>query len=755
MSIVNKINVSGTEYDIRDSQAGLDIKNGSGVFGMAMIQDGRSSHEDEYRAIRYQVIERKRTDQDYAALTARKACDFVMNAKVVLDGTANCTVQSQSGFTNTLLLRYTWAGLNAVAAKQAIGNPGTTVICGALPSQRYLTTNGDVVSSGQIGSNVSPAENYQQKMFAGFTTQYVFVMVPTQFRVGGTDASPVYLAQDKEAALAYLKEHPITIYYQTETVETDQNVYIAIPAGDFETIPETEYTPGFLGSDGMLNSPTENSELISGKLYGLKRVIFKLAYSETRSMWLAVCAYAADGTHLGRTALIPSLSNQYRVRCYDVPAEAAYIRYSFRSFDDYTLDIAAEKKLYDGSGAVTSEQLYEPVYHSFQIGSISDGNNLTRDKRIRSTSFVRIQKTSYMVIKALPSDMWTGLAINYYDSSKQYLGNDLNLWSASGMLTVPDTEKILLNMYDAAYVRFVVRAQGDRVMTEDDISFAEQNIVVYNLAGSSRMAEEVEQVTLGRRGYNVLSINHRGFSDVAPENTLPAFKLSKKHGFEWVECDVQFTSDNVPVLLHDRTIYRTGRNADGTELAETVSINSITYEQVLTYDFGIWKSTEYAGTKIPTFDQMMALCRNIGLKVNIELKQETVTTDKIPALVAIVKKYGMEEHVNWISFGADLLSYISQNYPTYSVERVATTITDSIITATVGLRTASNKVRIMTSYANLTSEIVDKLIAVGLPVGVYTITNASQVTGIDPYVSGYTSNQVLSGAVLYEYGMNN
>ena len=91
---------------------------------------------------------------------------------------------------------------------------------------------------------------------------------------------------------------------------------------------------------------------------------------------------------------------------------------------------------------------------------------------------------------------------------------------------------------------------------------------------------------------SVKGVNHRGYSTVAPENTLPAYVLSRKMGFQYAECDVSFTSDGVPVLLHDSTIDRT---SDGSG-----SIGSLTLEEVRQYDFGSWKGEQYAGTKIPT-----------------------------------------------------------------------------------------------------------------------------------------------------------
>ena len=55
----------------------------------------------------------------------------------------------------------------------------------------------------------------------------------------------------------------------------------------------------------------------------------------------------------------------------------------------------------------------------------------------------------------------------------------------------------------------------------------------------------------------VHSINHRGANTYAPENTMSAFRISKELGFDMVECDVDFTIDNIPVVIHDSTVDRT------------------------------------------------------------------------------------------------------------------------------------------------------------------------------------------------------
>ena len=91
----------------------------------------------------------------------------------------------------------------------------------------------------------------------------------------------------------------------------------------------------------------------------------------------------------------------------------------------------------------------------------------------------------------------------------------------------------------------------------------------------------------------IRAVNHRGWNWYAPENTIPAFIQSKENGFDAVECDVHWTSDGVPVILHDDTINRTARNEDGTELDETVNIWDITFEDVRKLDFGIRNGEKY------------------------------------------------------------------------------------------------------------------------------------------------------------------
>lgn len=244
---------------------------------------------------------------------------------------------------------------------------------------------------------------------------------------------------------------------------------------------------------------------------------------------------------------------------------------------------------------------------------------------------------------------------------------------------------------------------------------------------------------------NIKSINHRGYNSIAPENTIPAFKLSRDKGFSMVETDVRWTSDGVPVLLHDDTINRTARNADGTEISQTINISSITYEQALTYDFGIWKSSEYAGTKIPTFKEFLILSRNIGLEPYIELKYGTQA--QIEGLVDMVRDCGMQGKVTWISFGANALTHVKNYDSKANLCLICNSVDSTVITNALSLKTSDNEV--IVSSSTYTDTEINLCKNADLPMEVWSLWSVQQLKDINSYITGFTMNSLIAGYELY------
>lgn len=247
---------------------------------------------------------------------------------------------------------------------------------------------------------------------------------------------------------------------------------------------------------------------------------------------------------------------------------------------------------------------------------------------------------------------------------------------------------------------------------------------------------DTNAVSLETAGYKSNSINHRGYSTIAPENTLAAYRLSAQSGFNMVECDISFTKDGYAVLLHDDTIDRTSNG--------TGDISSLTLQQVRALDFGSHLSAAFAGEKIPTFDEFLVLCERLGLHPYIELKVAP-TTAQAKQLVDAVRAHGMLENCTWISFKEAALSQILAHDPTARVGYLITSITTAKLTTAKSLRTKDNEVFIDTKNANLTEATLRMCQEAGFAVEVYTVNDLAELRAIDPYVSGVTSDCLVAG----------
>ena len=254
-------------------------------------------------------------------------------------------------------------------------------------------------------------------------------------------------------------------------------------------------------------------------------------------------------------------------------------------------------------------------------------------------------------------------------------------------------------------------------------------------------AEKIKSSLAGSSFTN--SVAHRGYSTDAPENTLAAYRLAKKKGFACVECDVSFTLDGYAVLLHDASVDRT---SDGTG-----NIADMTLEQARALDFGSWKSEAYAGEKIPTFDEFIVLCKRLGLHPYIELKAGT--EEKIKSLVNVVNRYGMKGKVTWISFYPNCLEYIKAvddkarlGYVTYYVDA-------DIINTGKQLLSGHNEVFLDCSYNGANSTAMQLCADADIPFEVWTLNDEAKILGLDPYVSGVTSDYIIASNVIYDAGI--
>ena len=117
-----------------------------------------------------------------------------------------------------------------------------------------------------------------------------------------------------------------------------------------------------------------------------------------------------------------------------------------------------------------------------------------------------------------------------------------------------------------------------------------------------------------------LNVAHRGASAYAPEHTLASYRLALQHGADYVEQDLAVTRDGVLICLHDPTLERTtnveqlfpDRSRIVTWEGKTERAwlaNDFTLAEIKRLDAGSWFDPSFAGERIPTFDEAVALIK--------------------------------------------------------------------------------------------------------------------------------------------------
>lgn len=151
---------------------------------------------------------------------------------------------------------------------------------------------------------------------------------------------------------------------------------------------------------------------------------------------------------------------------------------------------------------------------------------------------------------------------------------------------------------------------------------------------------------------------HRGFSTVAPENSMPAFGAAVALGAEEIEFDLWWTKDGEIVSIHDSKLDRVSTG--------TGRIYEHTLAELEELDFGSKHSARFAGLKIVKFEDILKKfsCHTV---MNIHLKTPTNAYDYDPAtlqkLIDLIDKYDCRRYVYFMSGNDKLLQLAGEMAP--------------------------------------------------------------------------------------------
>lgn len=132
----------------------------------------------------------------------------------------------------------------------------------------------------------------------------------------------------------------------------------------------------------------------------------------------------------------------------------------------------------------------------------------------------------------------------------------------------------------------------------------------------------------------VYVVAHRGAHNGIPENSLPAYQKAIDLGADFVEIDLRTTKDGKFVSVHNSTIDAYVKGASG-------KVEDMTLDELRALDIGVRVGPKWKGTRIPTFAEILDLCKG-KIGIYLDLKDGDVSS-----LAKIIQHRGMERDVLW------------------------------------------------------------------------------------------------------------
>ena len=151
---------------------------------------------------------------------------------------------------------------------------------------------------------------------------------------------------------------------------------------------------------------------------------------------------------------------------------------------------------------------------------------------------------------------------------------------------------------------------------------------------------------------------HRGFSTVAPENSMPAFGAAIALGAQEIEFDLWSTKDGEIISLHDATLDRVS-NGHG-------KVYEKTYDELKQLDFGSGFSEKFKGLKIVRFEDILQKYAGQVI-MNVHVKDpddfSPLDEDILKRIIALIDKYDNRRYVYFMSSNDAILKQLGQLAP--------------------------------------------------------------------------------------------
>ena len=205
-------------------------------------------------------------------------------------------------------------------------------------------------------------------------------------------------------------------------------------------------------------------------------------------------------------------------------------------------------------------------------------------------------------------------------------------------------------------------------------------------------------------------IAHRGSSILAPTNSTKAFELAGDFGYEAIELDVQYTSDGVPVIMHDSTVDAT---TDGTGEVANMTLSEIKSLQLDT-DF-LGKDDDEI-IRVPTFEESVKACKKKNLIMNIDCSKMVWTEEIMHDIIGRLKKYNMLDYCFFVMTNEEQRELFLSLYPDICITWLSS---DTTSEANIEYCNKYKNAFVTYSINDITETLLEEYNNAGIPVFLY------------------------------------
>lgn len=198
-----------------------------------------------------------------------------------------------------------------------------------------------------------------------------------------------------------------------------------------------------------------------------------------------------------------------------------------------------------------------------------------------------------------------------------------------------------------------------------------------------------------------LVLAHRGVTENAPDNSIPAVRALQDLSVDGLEFDVRVSADDIPIATHDPTV--AGRTFESLTLSDLRQLQGAAVDDP---------------HRIPTLDEVLAVLPT-GLTVNLELKSERLGS----RLVAAIEQMDTAYDLVVTSFDRRPLLELKTTLP-----RVTTGLINSVPIADPVASIRDCQASALSSHWRLVDrDLVEELARCGIALFVWTVNDDTEI----------------------------